>query len=151
MALAGWQISTPESDAAVANQDVARLVAVAARVPLLPSKLLDMLAVRLGCASRISGSTSGPVNAYVRARVCERVTFAHTLGLSAASILGHEHGAVVQIELAPAATAKPETRQPTAVGRSSSAMGGGDGAVSVQREVRRVAGMEASDAREASD
>jgi hypothetical protein len=54
-----------------------------------------------------------------RARVCTRVsfaiTFAHTLGLNAASILGHEHGAVViRVELAPMVTAKPETRQPAA-------------------------------------
>ena len=67
------------------------------------------------CASRISGSTSGPVHAYVRARVRVLVFFAHTLGLSAATILSHKHRAVVfRFNLALTAMAKPETHQPTA-------------------------------------
>ena len=38
----------------------------------------------------------------------------HTLGLSAASKLSHEHATVVfRVELAPTATEKPETREPT--------------------------------------
>ena len=50
----------------------------------------------------------GPVHAYVRAGVCERAFFAHTLGLGAASILGHEHGAVVfHVDLAATTTAVP--------------------------------------------
>ena len=55
----------------------------------------------------------GPVHAYVRAGVCERAFFAHTLGLSAASILSHQHAVVSRVDLAPTATAKPETREPT--------------------------------------
>ena len=56
------------------------------------------------------------MHAYVRKRVCEREFFVHTLRLGAASILGHEHGAVVfHVDLAPVATAKPETRKPTAL------------------------------------
>jgi hypothetical protein len=58
----------------------------------------------------------------VRAGVCERAFYAHTLSLSAASIIDHEHRAVViHVDLAPRATEQAETREPT-----------GDGAVSVQ-------------------
>ncbi len=74
-------------------------MAVAARIPQLPGKLFDLLAV--------SGRTSGPVYAYVRAGVCERAFFAHTLSLSATSILGHEYRAVpvvFYVDLAPTAT-----------------------------------------------
>ena len=50
-ALVGPQISSPESDRCArgksSHSDAARLVAVAARVPLLPVKPLDLLAVRV--------------------------------------------------------------------------------------------------------
>ena len=95
-----------------------RLVAVVARVPLLPSKPLELLAVRVPHFGEHLGTC-----ARVHARVhVQAVFFAHTFSPSAASKLSHEHAAVVFLnELAPTATEKLETREPT-----------GDGAVSVQ-------------------
>ena len=105
---ANGPLREPSTCGGSSHGDFARLVAVAARVPQLPGKPFDLLAV--------SGKTSGPARAYLRAGVCERASFARTLSLSATSILSHEHRAVViHVDLAPTATAKPETREPTAL------------------------------------
>ena len=88
-------------------------MAVAARVPLLPSKPLELLAVRVPHFGEHLGTCA---RLRARARVHVRaVFFAHTFSPSAASKLSHEHAAVVFLnELAPTATEKPETREPTA-------------------------------------
>ena len=114
----GPQTSRPVSNRCTRERsshgEFARLVAVAARVPLLPSQRLELLALRVPHFGEHLGTCSR-----VRARAPARVRvvfFAHTFGLSAASKLGHEHAAVFFLnELALTATQKPETREPTAL------------------------------------
>ena len=111
----GPQISRPVSNRCTRERsshgEFARLIAVAGRVPLLPSKRLELLTVRVPHFGEPLG-TCARVHARVRVRA---VFFAHTFGLSAASKLTHEHAAVVFVnKLAPMATEKPETREPTA-------------------------------------
>ena len=111
----GPQISRPVSNRCTRERsshgEFARLIAVAGRVPLLPSKRLELLTVRVPRFGKHLG-TCARVHARVRVR---SVFFAHTFGLSAASKLSHEHAAVVFLDkLALTATEKPETREPTA-------------------------------------
>ncbi len=84
-------------------------MAVAACIPhwQLPGKLFDLLAV--------SGRTSGPVHAYVRAGVCERGFFAHTVSLSATSICrpAHPTCSVEAHDILPLALAESRRLLPT--------------------------------------